>query len=170
MPILFLPTPHRENKLCAMNLWSRVETQAKRRHLKKGKGLTSPLLVLGQVPGLQDELALHLCDALLQKEGLLEGGRRDGVLWCLRQQCSRWKMAHFNSIGMFMSYMEKNRSRLSVMAVLKPTLPWVHASHWHMLLFSWGFWIRKAVAPGCTSYAFSLGTPCKKQVPKEKIF
>lgn len=75
--------------------------------MKKGKGLTSPLLILRWVPGLQDELALHLCEPLLQKEGLLEGGRRDGVLWCLRQQCGRWKMAHFNSIGIFMSYMEK---------------------------------------------------------------
>lgn len=97
------PHPHTENKLCVVNLCSRVEIWAKRRHLKEGKGLTSPLLVLHWVPELQDELALHLWEPLLWKEGLLEGGRRDGGLWSLWQQWSRWKMAHFNSIGMFMS-------------------------------------------------------------------
>ena len=60
------------------------------------------------MPGLQDQLALHLCDPLLQKEGLLSWGRRDGVLCFLWQRFSRWKMAHFNSIGMFVSCMERN--------------------------------------------------------------
>lgn len=99
-----------ENCLYVNSLFSGVETRAKRSHLQEGKGLTFPLLlsglVSGWVPGFQDKLVLEFLRPL--QEGLLEGRSRSGALQLLLQQPSSWNTAHFNSIGMFMTYMEKN--------------------------------------------------------------
>lgn len=75
---------------------------------KEEKQLTAQLLGCGQAAGLQDELALQLSGQLLHEEGLLEAGRRAAVLQSLCQEHSVPKMAHFNSIGIFMPYTEKN--------------------------------------------------------------
>lgn len=84
-----LSHPLMEHHLYVLSLFSGLETSAKKKALQEGRGLTSPLLVPGQVPGLQDE-------------------SRGRILQSLRQEPSSWKMAYFNSIGMFMHYMEKN--------------------------------------------------------------
>ena len=101
--------PHMENCLYVNSLFSGVETRAKRSHLQEGKGLTFPSLipglVSGWVPGFQDKLVLDLLGPL--QEGLLEGRSRSGALQFLLQQPSTWNIAQFNSIRMFMTYMEK---------------------------------------------------------------
>lgn len=155
-----------ENKLCVMNLCLRVEIWARRKHLKEGKGLTSPLLVLHWVPGLQNELALHLWESLIWKEAFPVGRRIDGGLWSLWQQQSRWKMAHFNSIRMFMPCMEKNLNvNSSWWWWLSSKLPYCECVHHTGICCS---------SPGDSSpewapYPCLWGTHCKNQVLKEKI-
>lgn len=90
------------------DFFSRIKTFAKNRLHEGGDALTAQLLGRGQTAGLQDELALQLSGQLLHEEGLLEAARRAAVLRSLRQEHSVPKMAHFNSVGIFMAYTEEN--------------------------------------------------------------
>lgn len=91
-----------------LTLFPRIKLVVQTVSTKEEKPLTTELLGHGQAAGPQGELALCLPGQLLHEEGLVEVGRRARVLRSLCQEQSVSKMAHFNSIGIFMPYTEKN--------------------------------------------------------------
>ena len=140
-----------KNQLYVLSFFSGVWTSAKKKPVQEGRGLTSTLLVPGKPPGLQDE-------------------RKDSILQFLGHQRIR-KVAHFESVRMFIACMEKNLNIDSGWwwwVGYKPTLPWACAAYWGVLPFR-GFW-RKNAVPLSQHHIHSPGEPLQKAGAQARVW